>query len=105
MKTLIEKLNIKIINADIDHIEISETRKAKGAFRWNYTDNQAEIVLSKSANQRTLYHELGHAINFILGNGKKYSDSVFMESEQFANVVADILELCYSKNAKEEPKN
>lgn len=102
MLELIKRLNILVIHADIDYIPITSTRKAKGAFRWNYSDNRPEITLAKSATDRTLFHEIGHAINFIIGNGEKYSDKACIDSEQFANIVADVLELCYSENAKED---
>lgn len=102
MLDLIKRLNIQVIHSDIDYIPITSTRKAKGSFRWNYSDNQAEIVLEKKATDRTLLHEIGHAINFIIGGSEKYSDKICMDSEQFADVVADVLEVCYSKNIKEE---
>lgn len=102
MLELIKRLNIIVIHSDIDYIPITSTRKAKGSFRWNYSDSRAEIVLAKSATDRTLLHEIGHAINFILGKGERYSDKACMDSEHFANLVADVLEVCYSKNATEE---
>lgn len=102
MLELIKRLNIEVIHSDIEYIPITKTRKAKGSFRWNYSDNRAEIVLAKSATDRTLLHEIGHAINFILGKGERYSDKACMDSEHFANVVADVLEVCYSKNAEGE---
>jgi hypothetical protein len=105
MLDLIKRLNIRVIHADIDYIPITKKRKAKGSFRWNYSDNQAEIVLAKSATDRTLLHEIGHAINFILGKGDRYSDKACMDSENFANMVADVLEICYSKTAKEDNNN
>ena len=101
MLDLIKKLNIDVIHSDINYIPITKTRKAKGAFRWNYSDNRAEIVLSRNATDRTLMHEVGHAINFILGKGERYSDKNCLDSEHFANMVADSLEVCYSKDAKE----
>jgi hypothetical protein len=102
MIDLIKRLNIQVIHSDIDYIPITKTRKAKGSFRWNYSDNRAEIVLAKSATDRTLLHEVGHAINFILGKGNPISETLGIESEEFANHVADILEICYSKSAMEE---
>ena len=99
MLDLIKKLNILVIHSDIDYIPITSTRKAKGSFRWNYSDNRPEITLAKSATDRTLLHEIGHAINFIIGNGEKHSDKICVDSESFANIVVDVLELCYSKIA------
>lgn len=90
---IISKLNIKITHTDEEYISISATRKARGAFRWDYQKHRGEIMLAKSANERTMHHEIGHAINFILGNGEKYSDKIGMNSEQFADLVADILDM------------
>jgi hypothetical protein len=102
MEELIQKLNINVIHSDIEYIMITKTRKARGAFHWNHSENRAEIVLSRNATDRTLMHEVGHAINFILGKGERYSDKMCIDSEHFADMVADILEVCYTKNAKEE---
>jgi len=101
---LISKLGIKLEMVDEDHIQTESGGKARGAFRWNYIENRAEILLARSATERTWRHEIGHAINFILGNGKRYSDEVGIESEAFANLVADILELCYSGTKEVRPK-
>ena len=101
---LIKKLGIKLTHTDEEHIRISDTRKARGAFRWDYQKHRGEIILAKSANERTKLHELGHTINFILGNGQKYSDRMGIDSELFADMVADILEVCYS-NSKEDREN
>ena len=101
---LIKKLGIKLTHTDEEHIRISDTRKARGAFRWDYQKHRGEILLAKSANERTKLHELGHTINFILGNGEKYSDKLGINSETFANSVADILELCYSEKKEVRPK-
>lgn len=99
---LVSKLGIKMEMVEDDYIQTEEGRKARGAFRWDYENQRAEILLSRSATEKTWRHEIGHAINFILGKGEKYSDTIGVNSETFANTVADILELCYSKNAKEE---
>ena len=55
-------------------------------------DHQGEILLAKSATDRTKLHEVGHAMNFILGRGSKVSDMIGIESEEFANIMADTLE-------------
>lgn len=102
IQKLVEKLNIKITHLDREYIPITKRRRARGAFRWNYLDNQGEILLAKSATDRTKMHEVGHAINFILGKGNPISETLGIESEEFANHIADILEVCYSKCAKEE---
>ena len=102
IQKLVEKLNIKITYLDREYIPITKRRRARGAFRWNYLDNQGEILLAKSATDRTKMHEIGHAINFILGKGNPISETLGIESEEFANHVADILEVCYSKNAMED---
>lgn len=101
IQKLIDGLNIKVTYIDKEHITICKRRKARGAFRWNYMGNQGEILLARSATDRTKMHEIGHAINFILGKGNPISETLGIESEEFANHVADILEMCYSKNAKE----
>ena len=102
IQKLIDKLNLKVTYLEREYIPITKKRRAKGAFRWNYLDHQGEILLAKSATDRTKLHEIGHAINFILGRGNPISDTLGIESEEFANHMADILELCYSKNAKED---
>jgi len=101
---LIKKLGIKLTTMDEEHIRISDTRKARGAFRWDYQEHRGEILLAKSATERTKIHELGHTINFILGNGQKYSDRMDIDSEQFADMVADILEVCYSESKEDRAK-
>jgi hypothetical protein len=101
IQELVEKLNIKITYLDREYIPITKKRKARGAFRWNYLDNQGEILLARSATDRTKMHEIGHAINFILGKGNPISETLGIESEKFADMVADILEVCYSNDAKE----
>ncbi|NCU32413.1 MAG: hypothetical protein EOM23_05675 [Candidatus Moranbacteria bacterium] len=102
IQKLVEKLNLKVTYLEREYIPITKKLRAKGAFRWNYLDHQGEILLAKSATDRTKLHEIGHAINFILGRGNPISDTLGIESEEFANHMADILELCYSKNAKED---
>lgn len=101
---IIKKLNVQVTHTDEEYIRISDTRKARGAFRWDYQKHRGEILLAKSATERTKLHELGHTINFILGNGQKYSDRMGIDSEEFANMVADILELCYNKTMIEQIK-
>lgn len=101
IQKLVDKLNLKVTYLEREYIPITKKRRAKGAFRWNYLDHQGEILLAKSATDRTKLHEIGHAINFILGKGERYSDKNCLDSEHFANMVADILEVCYSKDAKE----
>lgn len=105
IQKLIDKLNLKVTYLEREYIPITKKRRAKGAFRWNYLDHQGEILLAKLATDRTKLHEIGHAINFILGRGNPISDTLGIESEDFANKMADILELCYSKNAKEDSNN
>ena len=105
IQKLIDKLNLKVTYLEREYIPITKKRRAKGAFRWNYLDHQGEILLARSATDRTKIHEIGHAINFILGRGNPISDTLGIESEDFANHMADILELCYSKNAKEDSNN
>lgn len=100
---IITRLNIQVTHTDEEYIRISDTRKAKGACRWNYTDGHAEILLASKATERTKLHEVGHAINYILGNGKKYSDEIGLDSEKFADLVADTLELCYSEKKEVRP--
>lgn len=91
------KKYVSVEYVDTEYIHITEERKARGACRWNFEENCAEIILAKSANRRTLAHELGHAINLVLCNGEKVSDKIGIHSERFANIVADILEdkLCH----------
>ena len=98
IEKLFKKLNLKVTYLDREYIPITRRRRAKGAFRWNYLDHQGEIMLARSASDRTKLHEIGHAVNFILGQGNPISETLEMESEDFANHIADILELCYSKN-------
>ena len=105
IQKLIDKLNIKVTYLDREYIPITKKRRARGAFRWNYLDHQGEILLAKSATDRTKMHEIGHAINFILGKGNPISETLGIESEKFADSIADILEMCYSKSAKEENNN
>lgn len=102
IQKLVEKLNLKVTYLEREYIPITKKRRAKGAFRWNYLDHQGEILLARSATDRTKLHEIGHAINFILGRGNPISDTLGIESEDFVNHMADILELCYTKNAKED---
>lgn len=97
IQKLAEQLNIKITYLDREYIPITKRRRARGAFRWNYFDNQGEILLAKSATERTKLHEIGHAINFILGRGSKVSDMIGVESEEFANIMADTLEKLVKK--------
>lgn len=92
IEKIIQALNIKVTYTEKAYITITSKRRAKGAFRWNYFDNQGEILLAKSATDRTKLHEVGHAINFILGRGSKVSDMIGIESEEFANIMADTLE-------------
>jgi hypothetical protein len=92
IEKIIKALNIKVTYTEKAYITITSRRRAKGAFRWNYFDNQGEILLAKSATDRTKLHEVGHAINFILGRGSKFSDMIGIESEEFANIMADTLE-------------
>ncbi|MDX9799113.1 MAG: hypothetical protein RBT05_09685 [Bacteroidales bacterium] len=92
IQKLIDKLNIKVTYLDSEYIPITKKRRARGAFRWNYLDHQGEILLAKSATDRTKLHEVGHAMNFILGRGSKVSDMIGIESEEFANIMADTLE-------------
>ncbi|NCU31549.1 MAG: hypothetical protein EOM23_01130 [Candidatus Moranbacteria bacterium] len=92
IEKIIQALNIKVTYTEKSYITITSKRRAKGAFRWNYFDNQGEILLAKSSTERTKLHEIGHAINFILGRGSKVSDMIGIESEEFANIMADTLE-------------
>ncbi|MCB0362850.1 MAG: hypothetical protein KDD35_09010 [Bdellovibrionales bacterium] len=104
MNELVKNLGIKMTRTDEDYIRISDIRKARGAFRWDYQKQRGEILLAKSANEQTKLHEIGHAINFILGDGSPYSEKIGMESEKFADLVADILGICYSCNQREDAK-
>jgi hypothetical protein len=100
IEKLIEKLNISVTKLDAEYITTENGKRAQGAFRWNYFANQAEIVLSNTATEKTMLHEIGHAINFILGKGYPISETIEVDSEEFANNIANALKKCYSKNAK-----
>jgi len=92
IEQLIKALNIKVTYIDKEYIPITKRRRARGAFRWNYFDNQGEILLAKSATERTKLHEIGHAVNFMLGRGSRLSDTLGIDSEIFANKIADTFE-------------
>ncbi len=94
--TLRDKISIEYVNSD--YIDIDDRRKARGAFRWNHEDQIGEIKIARKGTNRTLLHEIGHAVNFILGKGKKKSEQLGIESEDFANLVADVLELVRYNN-------
>jgi hypothetical protein len=98
IQKLFEALNLKVTYIDKEHITICKRRKARGAFRWSYLDNQGEILLARSATDRTKLHEIGHAVNYILGRGGRISEAIGIDSEKFADIVADILEVCYNRN-------
>lgn len=103
IEQLIKALNIKVTYIDKEYIMITKRRRARGAFRWNYFDNQGEILLAKSATERTKIHEIGHAVNFILGRGSRLSDTLGIDSETFANKIADKIEtLIKSAEQKKE---
>ncbi|MDY0388772.1 MAG: hypothetical protein RBT65_16940 [Methanolobus sp.] len=104
MEELIEKLNIKVTELDVECLITEKGTRAKGAFRWNYFTNQAEILLSNSANEKTKMHEIGHAINFILGKGYPISDTLKIDSEKFADIMADAIETLI-KSAKQEKED
>lgn len=100
IEKIIKALNIKVTYTEKAYIPITAKRRARGASRWSYMEHRGEILLAKTATERTILHEIGHAVNFYLGNGSKYSDRIGIESEQFANIVADVLFLCYSKDGQ-----
>jgi len=104
IEQLIKALNIKVTYIDKEYIPITKRRRARGAFRWNYFDNQGEILLAKSSTERTKLHEVGHAMNFILGRGGKLSDAIGMESEKFADIMADSIETLI-KSAKQKKED
>ena len=104
IEQLIQALNIKVTYIDKEYIPITKRRRARGAFRWNYFTNQAEILLSNSANEKTKMHEIGHAINFILGKGYPISDTLKIDSEKFADIMADAIETLI-KSAKQEKED
>lgn len=92
IQKLIEAMNLKITYSEKEYITINKRRKARGAFRWNYMDNQGEILLARSATDRTKLHEIGHAVNYILGRGGRLSEAIGIDSEKFADTIADTLE-------------
>ena len=92
IEKLIQALNIKVTYTEKAYIPITRKRRARGASRWSYMEHRGEILLAKTATDRTKLHEVGHAINFILGRGSKVSDMIGIESEEFANIMADTLE-------------
>jgi len=92
IEKIIQALNIKVTYTEKSYITITSKRRANGAFRWNYFDNQGEILLAKSATERTKLHEIGHAVNFMLGRGSRLSDTLGIDSEIFANKIADTFE-------------
>lgn len=104
IEKIIEALNLKVTYTEKAYITINKRRKARGAFRWNYMDNQGEILLAKSSTERTKLHEVGHAMNFILGRGGKLSETIGIESEKFADIMADSIETLI-KSAKQEKED
>jgi hypothetical protein len=96
IENLCKTHNITITQIDDEYIDIAPGRKARGAFRWCFTDKSGEIVLAKSADEYTLCHEVGHALNYVLGDGKRKSDQLGIDSEEFADIIADVLQMCYN---------
>lgn len=92
IEKIIKALNIKVTYTEKAYIPITAKRRARGASRWSYLEHRGEILLAKSATERTKYHEVGHIVNFMLGNGNRISDQLGIESEQFADKIADALE-------------
>lgn len=97
-------LGISVTILDAEYIFSANGRASRGAARWNYIDQRGEILLAKSANLRTELHEIGHVMNFVIANDKIRSEEMDIPSEDFANLVADILEICYSSNKREDAK-
>lgn len=104
IEKIIKALNINVTYTEKAYIPITAKRRARGASRWSYIEHRGEILLAKTATERTKFHEVGHIVNFMLGNGNRISDQIGIESEKFADIMADAIETLI-KSAKQEKED